>query len=113
MATWYEAVDAYLGGLLIGGVSPMTPFGSTVEEAAAGGVSGVGARPVFAARGKNVTISAVLPPGGGAPIPTKIVPGGVAMYSRDLTAAKRAKRVGRTINRLFPRPRRAPAKRKR
>lgn len=40
MATWWETADAFVGGLLPGGVSPTTPFFSTPAEAAMGGVSG-------------------------------------------------------------------------
>lgn len=40
MATWYESADAFLGGILPGGVSPTTPFFSSPAEAAFGGVAG-------------------------------------------------------------------------
>lgn len=116
MATWYERLDAALGGVLPGGVALGTPFGSTAAEAAQpGGVSGFPlAQPAApaaapASRGRIVTVKQRLVPGMPPEI-VSIVPGGVAVYQRDVTATKRLRRVTSKLNRLFPRPRRGKGK---
>ena len=40
-----------------------------------------------------------------------VTPGGVKLYSRDVTAAKRTRKIGRLVNRLFPTRRRKTRKR--
>ena len=40
-----------------------------------------------------------------------VTPGGVKLYSRDVTAAKRTRKIGRLVNRLFPTRRRKARKR--
>ena len=112
----YDVADALVAGLLPGGVKPFWQAGQQPAPsplaAAFGGAGAPAAAAPAAPRGKRMTMEVRLIPGQ-PPQPIKVVPGGVALYSRDLTAAKRAKRVGGTINKLFPRSRRAPAKRKR
>ncbi len=125
MASWYEKADAFLGGILPGGASPSTPFFSSAEEAAAGGISGypapretqyplapmgqqalamggVSAVGPAAPRGRLVTMIARAMPDG-TMVPVKAVPGGVSLFARDLSAVRRVKSVMRRLGRFFPR----------
>ncbi len=106
----YDVLDTIALGLLPGGVEPFWRARAVDAPAPLAGAlaGGVAAGPM-APRGKRMTMEVRVVPGQ-PPQPVKITPGGVALYSRDLTAAKRAKRVGSTINRLFPRPRRGGKK---
>jgi len=123
VASWYEKVDSFLGGVLPGGVSTSTPFFSSAAEAAAGGVSGYpapaeaqaypmaqyqgGMVPAGAPRargGKLVTLVARQNPDGTVS-PVSQTPGGVTLYTRDVSAYKRVKRIVRKLARLVPRPR--------
>lgn len=101
----YDFFDSLVGGYLPGGV----PTAAQQQQVTAPGL--LAAQPAAAAgpRGRTMTMRVrVLP--GQAPQPISIVPGGVALYSRDLTAAKRTKRVQRDLNRIFPRTRRGKGK---
>lgn len=118
MPSWYEALDAALGGILPGGVSLGTPFGSTLAEAAApGGVAA--AAPVLApaagrpavARGRIVTVKQRVFPDGSAET-VSITPGGVALHSRDLTAYNKVVKIARRIS-PAKRARKGPVRRKR
>lgn len=58
------------------------------------------------ARGRLMTYEVTHYPDGTYQL-QRTTPGGVALYSRDLSAAKRVKRINSLTNRLFPRPRRS------
>lgn len=105
----YDWVDANIfGGQLPWGA----PTEAQQQQLAMPGLQAQQPLAAAAPRGRIVTLKARLLPGQ-APQPISITPGGVALYSRDITAANRLKRVQKKINRLFPRPRRYYGKKKR
>lgn len=102
MPSWYEELDARLGGLLPGGVALGTPFGSTAAEAATvGGVSGMNggaaAAAVAAPRGRIVTVKQRVFADGSTQT-LGITPGGVALHSRDLSAYNKVVKIARKIS---------------
>lgn len=110
----YDRLDAVVGGILPGGVAPGTTsfeLGQQVGAAPGAGITGAlaGAAPAAGTRGRTMTAVATVLPSGQI-VPRTVTPGGVALYSRDFTAAKRVKRVGSKINKLHPRPRRSKKK---
>lgn len=112
----YDRLDAVVGGILPGGVALGTTSYELGQQVGAapgaplmGALGGAALPAAGGVRGRRMTaVATVLPTG--QIIPRSVTPGGVALYTRDLTAAKRVKRVGGRINRLFPRARRRKGK---
>ena len=102
-SSWYDRLDAVVGGILPGGV----PLGTTSRElgmaeapgAAVGQMVAGGAMPAARAagpRGRTMTAIATVYPDGST-VPRSITPGGVALYSRDLTAYNKVIKIARKI----------------
>jgi len=66
------------------------------------GVAGGVAAPAMHGRVMTLVVSQ-LPDG--TVVPRSATPGGVALYSRDMAAAARVKRIGKKVSRLFPKRR--------
>jgi len=101
MGAVWDAIDRLVVGLLPGGVTPGSNYvtGDVVPVAQAQQMTST-------TRGRLVTaVGRVMPDGSITPVSQ--TPGGVALYSRDLLAAERVKRVSARINRIFPQRRRA------
>lgn len=98
-ASWYDRLDAAVGGILPFGVEPGTSKTELRQRAANG--NGNGALPVAAARGRTMTSIATVYPDGTI-VPKSMTPGGVAVFSRDITAARRVKRTLGKLKKLFP-----------
>jgi len=102
MGAVWDAIDRLVVGLLPGGVTPGSNY-ITGDVVPAGQAQ---AMPVQSTRGRLVTaVGRVMPDG--TIIPVSQTPGGVALYTGDLQAAERVKRVSARINRIFPARRRA------
>ena len=97
LQTAYAGLDAMVGGVLPGGAQPS----AGVQQITQTGAFAPTAAAMPAVRGKTMTAIATVYPDGRI-VPKKITTGGVALYRRDLTAAKRVKRVQKEVNRLFP-----------
>ena len=86
-SSWYDRLDAAVGGFLPFGVEP----GTSATELAQRG------QPVVAPRGKTITTTSTVYPDG-TTVPKSITPGGVALYSRDLTAYNKVVKIARRIS---------------
>ena len=101
------AARAQLAAVQAGAPAVIAPAGFP----ALGGIVQPGGVPAVAApRGRIVTLVARIMPGGQI-VPIRQYQGRPALMSSDMTAARRVKRIGQQVAKMFPKRRRASAPR--